>query len=178
MIVIGYTADAFGQAALDHGIAEARLRDTGVLVINSTAGDSYADPAFAHAHVTVLAPFPVGATDRAAAVASEVRAFDYTLRRVATFPDGVVHLVPEPDRGFRALTDAARRLMPEVAPYWGRFEPVPHVTLDRLGPGVTESSTRDAVAHLLPCRARASELLLTWWEDGGCRVLGRFPLSS
>ena len=47
MIVIGYTADAFGQAALDHGIAEARLRDTGVLVINSTAGDSYADPAFA-----------------------------------------------------------------------------------------------------------------------------------
>ncbi|WP_309224369.1 2'-5' RNA ligase family protein [Propioniciclava sp. MC1683] len=137
-----------------------------------------ADPAFAHAHVTVLAPFPVGATDRAAAAASEVRAFDYTLRRVATFPDGVVHLVPEPDRGFRALTDAARRLVPEVAPYWGRFEPVPHVTLDRLGPGVTESSTRDAVAHLLPCRARASELLLTWWEDGGCRVLGRFPLSS
>ncbi|HET7740862.1 MAG TPA: universal stress protein [Mycobacterium sp.] len=47
MIVIGYTADAFGQAALDHGIAEARLRDTDVLVINSTAGDAYADPAFA-----------------------------------------------------------------------------------------------------------------------------------
>lgn len=47
MIVIGYTADRFGQAALDHGVAEARLRDTGVLVINSTAGDAYADPAFA-----------------------------------------------------------------------------------------------------------------------------------
>lgn len=49
MIVIGYTADTFGQAALDHGIAEARLRDTDVLVINSTAGDAYADPAFAQA---------------------------------------------------------------------------------------------------------------------------------
>jgi nucleotide-binding universal stress UspA family protein len=47
MIVIGYTADRFGQAALDHGIAEAGLRGTGVLVINSTAGDAYADPAFA-----------------------------------------------------------------------------------------------------------------------------------
>ena len=47
MIVIGFTADAFGQAALDHGIAEARLRDTDVLVINSTAGDAYTDPAFA-----------------------------------------------------------------------------------------------------------------------------------
>jgi nucleotide-binding universal stress UspA family protein len=47
MIIIGYTADAFGQAALDHGIAEARLRDTGVLVINSTAGDAYTDSTFA-----------------------------------------------------------------------------------------------------------------------------------
>jgi hypothetical protein len=47
MIVVGYTADGFGQAALDHGIAEARLRDTTVLVINSTAGDAYSDPAFA-----------------------------------------------------------------------------------------------------------------------------------
>jgi nucleotide-binding universal stress UspA family protein len=47
MIVVGYTADGFGQAALDHGIAEARLRDTELLIINSTAGDSYSDPAFA-----------------------------------------------------------------------------------------------------------------------------------
>jgi nucleotide-binding universal stress UspA family protein len=47
MIVIGYTADRFGQAALDHGIEQARLRETGVLVINSTAGDAYADSTFA-----------------------------------------------------------------------------------------------------------------------------------
>ncbi|MGZ8814319.1 MAG: universal stress protein, partial [Mycobacterium sp.] len=26
MIVIGYSADAFGRAALEHGIAEAKLR--------------------------------------------------------------------------------------------------------------------------------------------------------
>jgi nucleotide-binding universal stress UspA family protein len=47
MIVIGYTADRFGQAALDHGIAEAKRRDTDLLVINSTSGDSYSDPVFA-----------------------------------------------------------------------------------------------------------------------------------
>jgi len=47
MIVIGYTADRFGQAALDHGIAEAKRRDTDLLVINSTSGDAYSDPAFA-----------------------------------------------------------------------------------------------------------------------------------
>ena len=28
MIVVGYTADRFGQAALEHGISEAKLRDT------------------------------------------------------------------------------------------------------------------------------------------------------
>ena len=27
MIVIGYTADPFGKAALEHGIAEAKLRE-------------------------------------------------------------------------------------------------------------------------------------------------------
>ncbi|BBY30513.1 universal stress protein [Mycolicibacterium sediminis] len=47
MIVIGYTADRFGRAALEHGVAEARLRNTSVLVINSTAGDSYTDSTFA-----------------------------------------------------------------------------------------------------------------------------------
>lgn len=47
MIVIGYTADRYGQAALTHGIAEAKLRNTRVLVINSTAGDAYTDSTFA-----------------------------------------------------------------------------------------------------------------------------------
>ena len=43
MIVIGYTADRYGQAALEHGIAEAKLRDTSLFVINATSGDSYVD---------------------------------------------------------------------------------------------------------------------------------------
>jgi len=47
MIVVGYTADRFGTAALEHAIAEAKLRDTNLLVINSTRGDALADPAFA-----------------------------------------------------------------------------------------------------------------------------------
>jgi nucleotide-binding universal stress UspA family protein len=47
MIVVGYTADQYGRAALEHGIEEAKLRDTNLLVVNSTAGDSYVDAAFA-----------------------------------------------------------------------------------------------------------------------------------
>jgi nucleotide-binding universal stress UspA family protein len=47
MIVVGYTPDRFGRAALEHGIDEAKLRKANLLVINSTKGDAYADPAFA-----------------------------------------------------------------------------------------------------------------------------------
>jgi nucleotide-binding universal stress UspA family protein len=47
MIVVGYSADPFGRAALEHGIAEAKLRKTNLLVINATSGEAYADPRFA-----------------------------------------------------------------------------------------------------------------------------------
>ena len=47
MIVVGYTADQFGHTALEHGIAEAKLRGSKLLVVNATAGDSYVDAAFA-----------------------------------------------------------------------------------------------------------------------------------
>jgi nucleotide-binding universal stress UspA family protein len=47
MIVVGYSADAFGSAALEQAIAEARLRQTHLLVINPTTGEAYADPKFA-----------------------------------------------------------------------------------------------------------------------------------
>lgn len=47
MIVVGYTADPFGHAALEHGIAEAKLRGTGLVVINATSGESYVDTRFA-----------------------------------------------------------------------------------------------------------------------------------
>ena len=47
MIVVGYTADRFGRAALEHGIAEAKLRGTTLLVINSSSGEAYVDAAFA-----------------------------------------------------------------------------------------------------------------------------------
>jgi nucleotide-binding universal stress UspA family protein len=47
MIVVGYTADEYGQAALEHATTEASLRGTGLLVVNSTKGDAYSDPGFA-----------------------------------------------------------------------------------------------------------------------------------
>jgi nucleotide-binding universal stress UspA family protein len=48
VIVVGYTTDRFGKAALEYGIAEAKRRQTSMVVLNSTQGDSYVDAAFAH----------------------------------------------------------------------------------------------------------------------------------
>ncbi|TFV64753.1 universal stress protein [Geodermatophilus sp. DF01-2] len=42
-VVVGYVPNAQGRAALEHGIAEARLRGTGVLVANSAGSDGFAD---------------------------------------------------------------------------------------------------------------------------------------
>jgi nucleotide-binding universal stress UspA family protein len=47
MIVVGYSADPYGRAALEHGIAEAKRRGTTLQVINSTTGEAYADSHFA-----------------------------------------------------------------------------------------------------------------------------------
>lgn len=46
-IIVGYSADAFGRAALEHGIAEAKLRGTALRVINPTPGNAYVDSHFA-----------------------------------------------------------------------------------------------------------------------------------
>jgi nucleotide-binding universal stress UspA family protein len=46
-IVVGYSADPYGRAALEHGIAEAKRRGTTLQVINSTSGEAYVDSHFA-----------------------------------------------------------------------------------------------------------------------------------
>jgi nucleotide-binding universal stress UspA family protein len=46
-IVVGYVPTPEGEAALDAAIAEARLRDQPLHVINSSRGDAYIDDRFA-----------------------------------------------------------------------------------------------------------------------------------
>lgn len=46
-VIVGYSADAYGRAALEHGIAEAKLRGTNLRVINPTSGEAYVDSHFA-----------------------------------------------------------------------------------------------------------------------------------
>ena len=48
-IVVAWTPNEYGAAALDRGVAEARLRDLPLLVMNATRGDAYVDERFAGA---------------------------------------------------------------------------------------------------------------------------------
>jgi len=141
------------------------------------------DPAFVHAHVTLLAPFlspPLpGAARRTLQRALDGHhAFDFDLRRVATFPNGIVHAVPEPDAPFRRLTADLVAAFPQCPPYAGEFpDPVPHLTLDLAHGEVTESSVMCSVGGLLPAvGCRADRVHLAWYEQGGCRVLEEWPL--
>jgi len=45
-VIVGYLPKPEGEAALERGIAEARLRGTRLLVLNSTQGEAYIDNNF------------------------------------------------------------------------------------------------------------------------------------
>lgn len=144
-----------------------------------------ADPAFVHAHVTALAPFLTSpsAADLAtvAAIASDTRAFETVLAEVAAFPDGIIHLRPDPDSGFRDLTGRLCRAFPDHLPYGGRYGPaeaiVPHLTLDLSSAEISVVSTRRLLGDAVPVTVRAERLDLVWYEASGCRLMDSWPFS-
>nr|WP_253945116.1 2'-5' RNA ligase family protein [Nocardioides sp. zg-DK7169] len=156
------------------------------------------DPAHVHAHVTVLGPFLPEVGDgvgddvraRVGAVAAAVAPFDFRLARLATFPNGIIHLVPEPDTGFRELTARLVEAFPQCAPYDGAFGSLealqPHLTLDlrvsEPGEVVTEESTRALLDTLLdeplPLECRADRVDLAWYEQDRCGTLASWRLGA
>lgn len=145
------------------------------------AGFVSRDPGFVHAHVTALGPFLPALDDRArhriGEVVAATPAFDFDLTRIATFPDGIIHLVPEPSRAFQDLTMRLFAAFPECPPYAGAYDEVlPHLTLDLAGADVSEQSTREALRDTVPVRCRAERLDLAWWADGDCRLLESWAL--
>lgn len=140
------------------------------------------DPAYVHAHITVLAPF-LPAVDKMAAasvaqIAARMTPFAFRLERVDTFPDGIVHLLPEPHDGFRALTAALWAASPQCPPYGGQFpDSTPHLTLDLVHADVTQASTERLLERYpRPDTHRAEQVHLAWYEPGACRVLQTWSL--
>lgn len=134
-----------------------------------------ADPDFGQAHITVLGPWvrqPSPADLAAVAwIAAQTQPFHYRLEHLGVFPNGIVHLLPEPAEEFQALTRAAMEQFPDYPPYAGAFPaPVPHLTLDAVGPGVDRDVVREMLGERIPVTCRAEVVQLQWWQAGHCHV--------
>ncbi|MBM9461659.1 2'-5' RNA ligase family protein [Nocardioides sp. zg-536] len=140
------------------------------------------DPAFTHAHITALGPFhpdpDAAMLADLARVAAATPAFTATLAEVDVFPDGLIHLRPDPLEPFMALTARLHAQFPQFPPYGGAFgDVVPHLTLDSATTGVTVAQVRSDLADLVPVAVRADRLELHWYGEGECRVLAGWPLA-
>jgi hypothetical protein len=141
------------------------------------------DPAFVHAHVTALGPFlppeAIGDDELATlrGVLLETAPFDIELARIDTFPNGIIHLVPEPEEPLRRLTARLAEAFPQCPPYAGEFPGVrPHLTLDARSDTVSEASTLALLGDLVPASWRAERVDLAWYAPGDCRVLATWAL--
>ncbi len=139
------------------------------------------DPGFVNAHVTLLGPWlpAPGPGDLAAVgrVVATQSAFDVELRELGVFPDGTIHLLPEPRGPFDALTARLLEAFPGCRAYDGRYpELVPHLTLERVGGGVDVETVRAELGGALPARTRVRRVDLQRWANHDCRLLHSWAL--
>ena len=139
------------------------------------------------AHVTVLYPFvpPDQVTeatlDRLREAVADTMSFECRFDRVDWFGDDVVWLAPEPDKPFRALTEAVWRRFPDHPPYAGAHpDTVPHLTVGSTRVGDL-AGLRQAAADLLPVLPATARIDRVWLVAGtdapdSWRTLAEFAL--
>ncbi|MFD7074337.1 2'-5' RNA ligase family protein [Nocardioides sp. NPDC059952] len=141
-----------------------------------------ADPAFVHAHITLLAPFLSSPTtddlEHIGKIAAAAAAFDFRLDEVRVFAGGTIYLPPDPAEPFAALTAELSAAFPQCPPYAGLFEPVPHLTVDHIAGGVDLASTRSTLTPYLPAQCRADRVSLQWYANHGCRTIAEWSLGG
>jgi len=129
-------------------------------------------------HVTLL--FPFAAPDDVPAAKLEqlfasFAALDFSLTRLAEFPDVAVYAVPEPADELLTLMRAVHGRFPAMPPYEGAYgDVVPHATL-------SENASLETVArrcgHLLPIACHVDTVtLLGESEPENWEELRRFSL--
>lgn len=141
------------------------------------------DPGFVHAHITVLGPWAETPSthdlDVVARIARAVKPVDVTLAGVTSFPNGLIHLRPQPDDVFRELTAALIAAFPDFPPYAGEFpDPIPHLTLDHREGGATVVEVEQRLSGRLPMTITAERLDLQWWANDDCRLLHSWRLGD
>jgi 2'-5' RNA ligase len=142
-------------------------------------------------HITLLYPFfapdeiTPGLLRRVANVIASVPAFAFSLARLASFPQGVLYLAPEPAPPLVGLITQLRRTFPEITPYWDEYDEVtPHLTVADLALTDRADLTQEievALVRRLPIQCQAREAVLLQrlrpkpapWDERG-----RFPLAA
>ena len=146
------------------------------------AGFVSSDPAFGHAHITALGPFapaPSATMLRTvAALAADTAPIRVRLAGLGQFPNGIIHLVPDPDHRLRDLTARLVAAFPEHPPYGGEFgdDVQPHLTVDAASDSVSLATTAVLMRDVVPVDVVLDRLQLAWWESGCCHVMGEWPL--
>ncbi|GAA3831616.1 2'-5' RNA ligase family protein [Streptomyces chiangmaiensis] len=135
------------------------------------------------AHVTVLFPFldasriDEGVCAAIGEVLGRHESFEARFDHCGRFP-GVLYLAPEPDTGFRRLTEAIVERWPESPPFSGQFDDVvPHLTVAQ---GQDEAVLEKAEADLLtghPVVTQVSAVDLLVHDGTRWRQRASFPLA-
>lgn len=143
---------------------------------------------FVHAHITLLGPFDeMPESNRVARAlapfhpAADAERPTVQLARIETFPNGIIHAVPEPDEPLRAMTAALCDEFVGVLPYRGEFGVRPHVTLEARATGpdgerVDEQWVREWTRRVLPAFVAIEEVDLVWYESRNTRLVSRWRL--
>jgi 2'-5' RNA ligase len=148
------------------------------------AGFVSTDPRFAHAHITALGPFdPTPAPAARSVIADLAHAtapIQVRLADLAQFPNGIIHLVPDPEERLRDLTARLVAAFPGWPPYGGEFgdDLRPHLTVDAASDQVDLASTAALLADVVPTTCVLDRLQLAWWESDGCHVMHEWRLGG
>ena len=139
------------------------------------------DPRFGHAHITALGPFDPSPSAAALTTIAELAAatapVPVRLEGLAQFPNGIIHLVPDPADSLRDLTARLVAAFPDWPPYGGEFDDVqPHLTVDAASDDVDLASTAALLADVVPVACVLDRLQLAWWESGTCHVMHEWRL--
>lgn len=142
------------------------------------------DPRFGHAHITVLGPFdpaPSPVTlETIAELAAGTAPIPVRLAEVGRFPNGIIHLVPDPADRLRDLTARLVVAFPDWPPYGGEFgdDVQPHLTVDAASDEVDLASTAALLSSVVPKDCVLDRLQLAWWESEDCHVMHEWRLGG
>ncbi len=134
-------------------------------------------------HITVLYPFlPEDrlnqiVVDRLKEICADTHVLDVELKEARRFP-GMLYLAPEPDDGFRRLTEAVAREWPQVPPYGGAYDDnVPHLTVAQDLSKHELDDVDEAVTAALPINTRLMSASLYVFDGVRWRVRDVLPFT-